>query len=205
MTRFLIIRHGQTTWNTEHRVQGLTDIPLNEIGLSQAQQLAHRLKEEVIHYAYTSHLSRAKQTAQLALRFHPGVHLEELPDLAEFGLGAVEGLTIDEAHARHTPAFWDDDEMRAQLGMELKRDYLTRFRQHIPQWLQKHHNQTVLLSSHGGKLRTLIDSFALPLADQAIVKSKYCGNCSLTIIEAEGNHHRLALYACDRHLIERME
>ncbi len=200
MTRFLLIRHGQTPWNVERRVQGLTDIPLNEEGVLQAQRLAERLKSETIHHVYSSHLSRARQTAEIVAAHHPNAPFELLEDLAEFGMGPVEGLKIEDAHAQYTPNFWDDEELRQKLGMELRSTYLERFRGHITSWLEKHDGQTVLLSSHGGKLKTILNSFDLPHPDLKLVQEKHLGNCSLTIVEAQATNHRLALYSCEIHL-----
>ena len=62
-TRLCIVRHGETAWNAEHRVQGQLDIPLNNIGLRQAQAVGRALKDERFDAIYSSDLVRARQTA----------------------------------------------------------------------------------------------------------------------------------------------
>jgi 2,3-bisphosphoglycerate-dependent phosphoglycerate mutase len=66
VTRLLVIRHGETAWNTVRRIQGHIDIPLNARGRWQAQQLAHALHDEEIHALYASDLQRARHTARAA-------------------------------------------------------------------------------------------------------------------------------------------
>ena len=61
-TKLCLVRHGETAWNAEHRVQGQLDIPLNEIGLRQAQALGTALKGERFDAIYSSDLVRARQT-----------------------------------------------------------------------------------------------------------------------------------------------
>ena len=62
-TKLCIVRHGETAWNAEHRVQGQLDIPLNEIGLRQAQAVGLALGQERFDAIYSSDLVRARQTA----------------------------------------------------------------------------------------------------------------------------------------------
>ena len=63
LTRLCIVRHGETAWNAEHRVQGQLDVPLNGIGLRQAEAVGRALKDERFDAVYSSDLTRARQTA----------------------------------------------------------------------------------------------------------------------------------------------
>jgi broad specificity phosphatase PhoE len=100
MTRFILVRHGQTTWNREDRFRGQSNIPLNESGLAQAAMTARRIAAEWSPAAvYCSPLVRARQTAQaiadpLALPVHPD------PGLNDINFGLLQGLTVPEATAR---------------------------------------------------------------------------------------------------------
>ena len=73
----LLIRHGQTNWNLESKLQGREDIPLNETGRSQAKTCAQYLSDQTWHTIYTSPLSRAKETAQIISKElnHPPVEI----------------------------------------------------------------------------------------------------------------------------------
>ena len=72
VTRILAVRHGETAWNRDTRIQGHTDIELNEHGRWQAERLAHTLREEPIAACYASDLSRAFDTAQAVARLQGG-------------------------------------------------------------------------------------------------------------------------------------
>jgi 2,3-bisphosphoglycerate-dependent phosphoglycerate mutase len=63
-TQLLVIRHGETAWNAEHRIQGHLDIPLSPTGMRQAGRLAERLASESVHAIYSSELARAWLTAK---------------------------------------------------------------------------------------------------------------------------------------------
>ncbi len=93
-------RHGQTDWNIVRKVQGTTDIPLNETGILQAGQLCENLKEKNISFSkiYTSYQKRAVQTAQIVdEQFHTGYEI--VKGLEEMNLGLFEGHTWEEIHA----------------------------------------------------------------------------------------------------------
>src|SRR5262245_19420506 len=97
-TELILLRHGETDWNRDRRIQGNTDIGLSSVGLDQARRLADRMASERIAAIYSSDLARARETATplaeaLALR------LQTTPLLREVGFGAWEGLTLSEVEA----------------------------------------------------------------------------------------------------------
>lgn len=93
--KLILIRHGQTTWNTERRTQGRTDIPLNEEGRLQAARLALRLEKENIIAIYTSPLSRASETANIIAAGHncPPTHSDFLLE-RDFGIWEGEAFSM---------------------------------------------------------------------------------------------------------------
>jgi probable phosphoglycerate mutase len=91
-TRILAIRHGETLWNVQTRIQGHIDIDLNDQGLWQAQQLAKALAAEDIDAVYASDLSRAFNTAQ-AIASTRQLPVTRLPGLRERHLGHFQGQT----------------------------------------------------------------------------------------------------------------
>ena len=92
MTKFILVRHGETEWNKVHRLQGGgSDNPLNETGGQQAENVALRLKSENIQAVYSSPLQRAASTAQAIARHHQ-LKINLLPALKEINVGKLEGV-----------------------------------------------------------------------------------------------------------------
>ena len=94
-TRILAIRHGETLWNVDSRIQGHLNIGLNDTGRWQAERLGMALKDEPITAIYASDLSRAHDTA-LAVSRHTGVPVQAEPGLRERSFGEFEGRTFAE-------------------------------------------------------------------------------------------------------------
>ena len=91
-TRLLMVRHGQSQWNLEGRIQGQTDVPLSELGVRQAEAVGNRLATEVIGAVYASPLRRAMHTAEVIDRHHGlGIRIE--PVLTEIDHGLWQGRT----------------------------------------------------------------------------------------------------------------
>jgi broad specificity phosphatase PhoE len=146
---FYFLRHGQTTWNAEGRFQGHTDIPLNEVGLSQAHDAATILARCPVDLIIASPLIRARKTAEIVAR-HLDKPLLVDDDLKERHFGAFEGLIVNEVKAqfglqpherlvRHLPA---DAEQWHETG--------ARTVMVIGKWLDRHPDQTLLFVAHAG-------------------------------------------------------
>ncbi len=97
-TRIIAIRHGETTWNVDTRIQGHLDIPLNETGRKQAERMALALADEPISAIYASDLTRAWETAQHLARIQ-GMEVTREEGLRERGFGEFEGKTFAEIAA----------------------------------------------------------------------------------------------------------
>lgn len=97
--QLILIRHGETLWNKEKRVQGTSDVELSETGIEQARKLALSLKDSAISAVYASPLKRAHQTAEIINCFH-GKAIETHHELMEMNMGDFEGLPFKELMAR---------------------------------------------------------------------------------------------------------
>ena len=106
MPRYYFIRHAETTWNREDRIQGSSDVGLSEAGQAQARRLGALFASRPLARVVTSALQRSRQTAQ-AITSANGHHLTPVlePDLAEIRLGAWEGLTPAEVNAQFADAY----------------------------------------------------------------------------------------------------
>jgi 2,3-bisphosphoglycerate-dependent phosphoglycerate mutase len=156
-TRLCIVRHGETAWNAEHRVQGQLDIPLNEIGLRQAQAVGRTLKDERFDAIYSSDLVRARQTAQPSANlFSMKILLEK--DLRERHYGIFERLTYAEVKVRYPEDYARfearDPEYAFRTGESLK-DFSARSIAVISRIVNEHEDENILVFTHGGVLDKL--------------------------------------------------
>jgi probable phosphoglycerate mutase len=153
-TQLLVIRHGETAWNAEHRIQGHLDIPLSTAGFSQAARLAERLAGERVDAVYSSELARAWLTA-LPLAERLGLEVIPEPRLRERSFGVFEGLTLDEIAAQHPAAFqaWRGrDPLWAMEGGETGQQLIDRVLEALHDIAGRHRGQTVAVVTHGGVL-----------------------------------------------------
>jgi broad specificity phosphatase PhoE len=100
------VRHGETIWNREKRVQGISNIGLSDFGITQAERLAKSLKNEKLAAIYSSPLKRAYQTAEAIGKFHP-VTIEIEDNLQELDQGDFESLTFIELREKHASFLWE--------------------------------------------------------------------------------------------------
>jgi len=156
-TRLCIVRHGETAWNAEHRVQGQLDIPLNEIGLRQAQAVGGALKDERFDAIYSSDLVRARQTAYPISNL---LSLEILPekDLRERHYGIFERLTYAEVKVRYPEDYARfearDPDYAFRTGESLT-DFSARSIAAVSKLVKRHEGESILVFTHGGVLDKL--------------------------------------------------
>lgn len=152
MTRFFLIRHGQTAWNRDVRFRGRADLPLDETGLKQAAAAADALKARVLELAaiYASPLQRTMQTAgAIAGRFQ----LPVIPSdgLLDVDFGGWQGLSNEEAAKRYAEIYntWLERPQDVQFP---NGESLEELRQRVIAAVEKlaveHEGQTVVLVSH---------------------------------------------------------
>src|SRR5512139_3968790 len=103
-TRVCIIRHGETDWNVDKRIQGHTDIPLNETGRAQALAMAFNAAHQRFHAIYSSDLARALETARV-LAQREGQEVKPLPALRERHFGVFQGMTAAQGAERYPAAY----------------------------------------------------------------------------------------------------
>ncbi|MDB5797218.1 MAG: phosphoglycerate mutase family protein [Paucimonas sp.] len=158
MTELILIRHGETAWNAERRLQGHLDIPLNEEGRRQAAAVARALAGCGASAILASDLGRALDTASPLARL---LGLPVKPDarLRERAFGAFEGLLYDEIHARFPQAWrqWQAREVDARYpDGESRAETLSELAQRVATVLadiaSAHPEQKIVAITHGGFL-----------------------------------------------------
>ena len=157
LTRMCIVRHGETAWNAEHRVQGQLDVPLNAIGQAQAQATSKVLSREKFDVIYASDLARTQQTAQpTASALGMQVRIEK--DLRERHYGIFERLTYAEVKVKFPEDYARfearDPDYAFRTGESL-RDFSARSISVVSRIVNQHKDQNILVFTHGGVLDKL--------------------------------------------------
>lgn len=169
-TLFYLVRHGQTDWNREDRLQGHTDIPLNEMGRMQAIQLSEQLKDIPFHAVFSSDLKRAFETASLIVGSR-SFSIKTDPRIRERNFGSWEGLTVDYIQfLKQTPADIETDSAMIERSLHF-----------LNETAQRLSGQTVLVVAHGGLIRTLLyeflqlhhQKFSIEVKNTALVKISF--------------------------------
>ena len=157
-TEIILIRHGETEWNSHKRMQGHSNSDLSSVGQAQIQALGQWMKNVPFDLIYSSDSLRAKQTAEAITQFS-GHELQFDQRLREKNLGVFEGLTSEEARERHPEVFRlfktagskyviDEGESTQQLQ--------DRALEIVNEIRIKHPEERVLLVTHGGFIRVVM-------------------------------------------------
>ena len=201
-TRFCLVRHGETDWNVARRLQGHTDIPLNEHGLTQAKQMAKAIKAINLQFdvLYSSDLQRAANTAA-AIEAIFGVQAKIDQALRERHLGALQGLTTDEAPKLKSDlwAIHLSRNLDHPLdGGESIRQFAQRIHSALENIRKQHESKTILLVSHGGAL----DMMYRLASKQSLGSEKAVAvpNASLNWISHNGSFWQVNKWAETGHL-----
>lgn len=158
MTKIILVRHGQTTWNVEMKYQGQTDIHLTEKGIMQAQMVADRLANEPVSAIYSSDLSRAFFTAGAIAAKH-NLQVIAVPELREINFGEWEGLTytnINSGWPKTMSKLFTSPEDVKIPGGESFPELKERASKALDRIVANHADETIVVVSHGGTIRTLL-------------------------------------------------
>ena len=154
MTTLILVRHGETDWNAQHRWQGHSDTALNESGRVQARRLADEL--EPVDALYSSDLARASETAEIiAERLGLDVRLD--PRLRERGFGSWEGRTAEEIEASfpEEQRRWREGAGAGAHDAEQFKAFAARVGSFVDEVVPQHPGEQVLVVSHGGTIRVV--------------------------------------------------
>lgn len=184
--KIYLIRHGETDWNVQNKIQGSNDIVLNPNGIAQAKKLGDTVKQMgyPIRKVYTSPQKRAHVTAQyLSEAIH--VDLEIKPGLEEMNLGAWEGITwkaVKEHYPKEFQIWYANRTAQRPPNGESYPDVLQRSLHVVHTILEKEENDFAIVS-HGAVIKCLLCyAYGLPF-DQ--MDQFHTGNTSITIVDSE--------------------
>ena len=182
--RIVLWRHGQTTWNAESRFQGTADVPLDEVGIAQAERAARDLATLAPHRLVASDLERARVTAE-ALAAVTGLHVSTDPALRETYAGSWQGMVRDEIVAADGDAFrrWVAGEDLRPGGGELRSEVASR----VSHAVLRHAadlpaGATLVVTSHGGAIRACLGTLlGLPPDHWTVLGGLV--NCAWSVLE----------------------
>lgn len=200
----LLIRHGETAWNAERRLQGHLDVPLNQHGRRQAAALAAVLREQPLDAVFASDLQRARQTAEPLAAAH-GLPLQVDAGLRERCYGAFEGLLYDDIAGRFPAAHaaWQARDIDARFPpgryvAETLREFAQRAVHAVQQLAQTPGCRRIAIVTHGGVLESVYRALRavghLPARDFEIP------NAGVNLLVRDGGQLRIERWADVAHL-----
>ncbi len=186
-THLGLLRHGQTDWNINFLLQGVTDIPMNQTGIEQVELAAKAIRAEDWDVVLTSPLSRARQTAEIIASQHGYTEIIEQELLIERSFGEAEGLSHEQWRAKYSNLdVIPGGESRTQLA-ERSRLLLETISQELA-------GKRVLAISHGALIRTLI---AIASNNELPRDGERLGNASLNVVKHSDNSWQVVNYSLE--------
>ena len=203
-TEILLVRHGETVWNVEGRVQGSSDSPLTERGIDSAKELARRLRrsgKRPIAAIYSSPIPRARRTAELLAGGLPDAPaIVDHAPLRERSFGCLEGLSAAEQEQRHPEVRRRDrareDEYAPPGGGESRRQVRERATEALLWIAQRHPGQRVLVVTHSYLMSsTVAGILRIDVSANTQLKPLAMPNAALNLLRWSGDGWSLALWA----------
>ena len=201
MTLWMLVRHGETDWNKQHRIQGHADAPLNATGIEQAERLASRLAHVRIDAVYSSDVSRTRKTAEIIAEGR-GIGVRELSELRERNYGRWEGVTQEEWQATDPEGFahWKrSPDTYTPPGGESLDEVLARTSRAAEHIKEQHLNDdSIVVAGHGAALLVLVVHLLdLPLTYR---NNFTLGNTSLSVLDVGAEHTVIQLWNDTSHV-----
>lgn len=186
-THLGLLRHGQTDWNINFLLQGVTDIPMNQTGIEQVKLAAKAIRTEDWDVIITSPLSRARQTAEIIASLHGYTEVIEQELLIERSFGEAEGLSHDQWRAKYS-------NLDVIPGGESRTQLVERSRLLLETISQELAGKRVLAISHGALIRTLI---AIASNNELPRDGERLGNASLNVVKHKANSWHVVNYSLE--------
>jgi probable phosphoglycerate mutase len=189
--RFYVIRHGETLWNTQRRMQGHADSPLTEKGLTQAQDRAKELAQVPFTEIFSSDLLRAQRTAEIiALEHNLAVTSNQL--LRERAFGAYEGKTVEEYQEllkdmlQQLETLGEKEQFTFKVSQDIESDeeVMMRMITFLRQTAIAYPQKTIGVVCHGGIMRALL--VHLGFASHKALAHGAIKNLSYVVIDSDG-------------------
>lgn len=204
-TIIYLVRHGQTEWNVEHKMQGHQNSPLTDLGVKQAEWLGESIQDEPIDIIYSSSSPRAHKTAEL-IRGNRDIEIIDTDDFKEISLGIWEGKSQEEVKGNCPEQFhyfWNDPENFHVQGSESFRDVFNRAIRYVQQIINNHEGHSILIVTHTVVVK-LIMSYFEGRAMKDIWNPPYIHPACLCKIAIEKNAADILLHGDTKHYKENL-
>lgn len=158
LTTFYIVRHGETDWNVQKKLQGQTDIPLNDMGINQAKELAKEIKHIHFDEIISSDLLRARKTAEI-IALERDLEVKTTQILRERMYGKMEGMTRNEMHELYKN--WKELTEKEKWGHKIVNEETLeeasiRFITYLRETAIANPSKNILIVCHGGLMRPFL-------------------------------------------------
>ncbi len=202
--KIIIVRHGETQYNVDRRLQGWTDVPLNENGHHQAKKVAERLADEKIEAIYSSDHKRAHSTSQHIAAKH-NLTPKKRKALREDMMGVLEGWQWETEVDLDKQRLWDERikarenhniHWKEHAGESLH-EHTLRVQKLIREIEKKHPKGTIIIVSHGGTINRIMEICGFKNISHDYISYK---NTSVTILTRQGSKYKLDLHNDTSHL-----
>ena len=170
--RICLIRHGETNWNNEKRIQGREDIPLNETGIEQINESTKYLKRFTWKAIITSPLARAKMSAQIISKEIKLSDIYEEFDFIERDYGKASGKTVEEAKILFPDGIW--------IGSESSESLKNRTVNALYKYIKMFDGDDIIIVSHGGAINSILSFLNF---NEVEIGKTTLRNGSLTLLE----------------------
>ncbi|ETP72046.1 fructose-2,6-bisphosphatase [Lachnospiraceae bacterium JC7] len=196
-----IVRHGETMWNRQHRLQGHTDIPLNDAGLAGARIASEALKHVHFDHVFSSPLIRARKTAEIICKNHNDLNPVLCEDLKEISFGIGEGIDLsgetitsesEKVTLSHIKDWFQDPEKISPLpGGESVTEIKARLNHFLDKEIYPNEGRykKVLITAHGGIVRGL-ECIIEDLSDYDFWHGPIVPNCGALVVSLKDGRLR---------------
>lgn len=202
-TVIYLVRHGQTEWNVEHRLQGHQDSPLTELGIKQAEWLGESIQNEQIDMIYSSSSLRARRTAEI-IRGIRDIDIIDSHELKEIHLGIWEGKAmaeVKELDPEQFDHFWNDPDKFKVQGSETFQEVSDRAINKLRQIISENQGKSVLIVTHTVVVKLIMAYFEeRPMKE--IWSPPYIHPACLCKVEIETDKPKIVLHGDITHYKE---
>lgn len=203
MTTLYLIRHGQTIWNVQKKMQGWNDSPLSELGIQQAEWLSERLENVSIDIIYSSPLGRALKTAEI-VRGTKNIDIISRDNLREINGGMWEGKEqeyIEKEFKEQLNNYWNAPHLYVPYGGENFEQVRDRAVKEIENIINENEGKNILVVTHGATLKCFM-SYVRNISIKDLWEPPYIHQTSLTKIEVDNKKMKVIMYADTSHYRE---